>query len=86
MQLIDKNELIKNLLKLSFYPALVNLAIVKTPTIELVRCKECKYWQDNNGGHPHEECRWGKEETPDADDFCSYGEKKEDNNEQTTTN
>lgn len=86
MQLIDKNELIKNLLKLSFYPALVNLAIVKTPTIELVRCKECKYWQDNNGGYPHEECRWGKEETPDADDFCSYGEKKEDNNEQTTTN
>lgn len=44
---------------------------------EVVRCKDCKYWQDNNGGYPHEECRWGKEETPDADDFCSYGERKE---------
>ena len=39
----------------------------------VVRCKDCKYWQDNNGGYPHEECRWGKEETPDEDDFCSYG-------------
>lgn len=44
---------------------------------EVVRCKDCRYWQDNNGGYPHEECRWGKEETPDEDDFCSYGERKE---------
>lgn len=43
----------------------------------IVRCKDCKYWQDNNGGYPHEECRWGKEETPDETDFCSYGERKE---------
>ena len=51
-----------------------------TPTadvVEVVRCKDCKYWQDNNGGYPHEECRWGKGETPDAYDFCSYGERKE---------
>ena len=46
-------------------------------SIDIVRCKECKYWQDNNGGYPHEECRWSKDETPDADDFCSYGERKE---------
>lgn len=45
--------------------------------VEVVRCKDCKYWQDNNGGYPHEECRWGHEETPDADDFCSYGERKD---------
>lgn len=44
--------------------------------VEVVRCKECRYWQDNNGGYPHEECRWGKDETPDADDFCSYGERR----------
>ena len=44
--------------------------------VEVVRCKECKYWQDNNGGYPHEECRWGKGETPDGDDFCSYGERR----------
>lgn len=45
--------------------------------VEVVRCKDCKYWQDNNNGYPHEECRWGKDETPDKDDFCSYGERKE---------
>jgi hypothetical protein len=44
---------------------------------EVVRCRDCAYWQDNNSGYPHEECRWGHGETPDADDFCSYGERKE---------
>lgn len=43
----------------------------------VVRCKDCKYWQDNNDGYPHEECRWGNGETPDANDFCSYGEQKD---------
>lgn len=47
------------------------------PTKDLIHCKECKYWQDNNGGYPHKECRWGKDETPDADDFCSFAERKE---------
>lgn len=46
--------------------------------VEVVRCKDCRYWQDNNGGYPHEECRWGKEETPDRDDFCSYGERRKE--------
>ena len=43
--------------------------------VPVVRCKDCKYWQDNNEGYPHEECRWGHGETPDANDFCSYGER-----------
>ena len=43
----------------------------------VVRCKDCKYWHDNNDGYPHEECRWGHGETPYANDFCSYGERKE---------
>ena len=45
--------------------------------VPVVRCKDCKYWQDNNDGYPHEECRWGHGETPDANDFCSYGERRE---------
>lgn len=44
--------------------------------VEVTRCKDCKYWQDNNGGYPHPECRWGRGETPDGDDFCSAGERK----------
>ena len=46
--------------------------------VPVVRCKDCKYWQDNNDGYPHEECRWGHGETPDANDFCSYGERRSD--------
>ena len=42
---------------------------------EIIRCCDCKYWQDNNGGYPHEDCRWGHEETPDPDDFCSFAER-----------
>jgi hypothetical protein len=63
----------------SFCEYIVDYFISKGVTIP-VRCGECKYWQDNNGGYPHTECRWGKDETPDADDFCSYGERKEDGN------
>lgn len=48
---------------------------------KVVRCKDCKYWQDNNDGYPHEECRWGHGETPDEEDFCSYGERKNNGNE-----
>lgn len=45
---------------------------------EVVRCKDCKYYQDNNNGYPHNECKWCKDETPDAYDFCSYGERKDE--------
>lgn len=58
----------------------IQQAVDEQPTVdavEVVRCKDCKYWQDNNGGYPHDECRWGNGETPDPDDFCSYGKRKE---------
>lgn len=53
-----------------------------TPTADVapvVRCRDCKYWQDNNGGYPHEDCKWDSYETPDVDDFCSSGERRDDN-------
>ena len=59
---LDRNRTARNLCKIGY--------------IKVVKCKDCKYWQDNNGGYPHEECRWGKNETPDADDYCSYGERR----------
>ena len=58
----------------------IQQAVDEQPTIDavsVVRCRDCKYWQDNNDGYPHEECRWGHGETPDANDFCSYGERNE---------
>ena len=57
----------------------IAIAALKQP--QIVRCKDCEYWQDNNGGYPNPECPWGKEETPDPDDFCSFGERKEDDGE-----
>ena len=45
---------------------------------ELVRCRECIYWQDNNDGYPHKDCKWREDETPDPEDFCSAGERRDD--------
>ena len=44
---------------------------------EVVRCKDCRWWQDNNNGYPHANCHWCETETPDEDDFCSLGERQE---------
>ena len=45
--------------------------------VDVVRCKDCRYWQDNQEGHyPNELCPWDKNETPDEDDYCSFGERK----------
>ena len=57
--------------------------------VEVVRCKDCKHWHeetgwcnqhshfwDDDGGfcHPWESCDW---KTFDANNFCSYGERKD---------
>ena len=46
---------------------------------QVILCKDCRYWQGNNGGYPHPECRWGHDETPDEDDYCSFAERVEVN-------
>lgn len=56
------------------------LSALRGPTREqVILCKDCRYWQDNNGGHPHPECRWSNDEMPDADDYCSFAERLEGN-------
>ena len=42
-----------------------------------VRCKDCQFWQDNNVGYLSMNCRWIDDEMPGPDDYCSYGERKE---------
>ena len=46
---------------------------------DLVRCKECKFRNVTEHGKQQYEdyCRWHPWESPDDDDFCSYGERKE---------
>lgn len=48
--------------------------LILSPEKGIVRCRNCRYWQDNNGGYPHKDCKWCATETPDANDYCSAGE------------
>lgn len=84
MRLIDADALIKEIKTdiedVGLQERKIFYRINDAPTIdavEVVRCKDCKYWQDNNGGYPNQNCRWNEQETPDADDFCSAGERRE---------
>ena len=46
--------------------------ILKAPSIDIVRCRECKHWNDAY-------ICWRRRTQPMAmnpDDFCSYGERK----------
>ena len=45
--------------------------IMVAPSIDIVRCKECKYW------HNKLCATWSQFRTieTEADDFCSYGER-----------
>ena len=49
-------------------------AIDEQPSIDIVRCKECKHWWNKYGDST---CMLHSDFTVDADDFCSYGERKE---------
>ena len=56
--------------------------IEEAPSIDIVRCKECRYWHDHITTSSW--CSRGAELRPqesgwikrNADDFCSYGERE----------
>lgn len=56
----------------------------KAPTVdavEVVRCKDCKWFADNNDGDwfgcwLFQTIQIIPEDTPKPDDFCSYGERR----------
>lgn len=55
-------------------------ALKAIPSIDIVRCKECKHyeWADNRAfGMPTKRCDWTGFEDVDDDDFCSRGERSE---------
>ena len=56
--------------------------LIAKGVLPVVRCKDCKWFADNNGGEWYG-C-WlfngifhGQSDIPTSDDFCSYGERKE---------
>lgn len=65
----------------------LSAAIHQTPAIEIVRCKDCARYEETCPGYGY--CyHWDYEQgmSPnqvESDDFCSYGERKD--NEETQT-
>ncbi len=87
MRLIDADAVLEELKRMEVEMMPAKLAHIYTavvvenaPTIDaapIVWCKDCRYYQDNNGGYPNTDCKWCKDETPDANDYCSCGERNE---------
>ena len=46
------------------------------PSIDIVRCQDCKYWNTDGCREGVGECTWAYYMTK-PDDFCSYGERRE---------
>ena len=46
--------------------------------IKVVRCKDCKYWNDEGLCKKHSSPIVGAIYGTDADDYCSEGERKDD--------
>lgn len=69
--------------------ALLKKKVADAPTVDavpVVRCKDCKWFADNNDGEWYgcqmfQVVRITPEDAPKPDDFCSYGERKENNHE-----
>ena len=54
---------------------LAEFLITEAPSIDIVRCKECRHWNALDISRPSP-CSVGLEDAK-ADDFCSYGQRKE---------
>ena len=50
-------------------------AMADAPSIDLVRCKECRYWNTKGCRDGVGECEWAYYMTK-PNDFCSYGERE----------
>ena len=90
MRLIDADALIKSIESdrdcsdmpsqwidgVNYAIDLIKLYEPTIDTVEVVRCKECKHWDNEDDAqrcsYTHNGLHWAK-----PDDFCSYGERKE---------
>lgn len=71
---MSDEELIENGLKKPYKkPEIIN----SKDLVPVVRCRDCKYWDNGNLSF---ECPWdyGRHGSSDEDDFCSYGERREE--------
>ena len=61
-----------------FDTAVMRIEQLPSAQPDIIRCRDCRYYQDNNNGYPHMNCKWDANETPDEDDFCSGAEMRTD--------
>ena len=50
--------------------------------LEIVRCKDCKYWRDSDGEyrrgvHAESKCPINRKDVFEGHAYCSYGERRE---------
>ena len=84
-ELIYKSDALRAILKADPYVSFCIDNIKPVDAVEVVRCKDCKYYQKNQYD-PEGEMRckcWCDWLPTDPDDFCSYGEKLPKITEQT---
>lgn len=76
---IEIDELISAIKTAPVWTGLDAITRIKTlPSIDIVRCKECR-WNENtciNHGEMKPRCKF-TDYVHTADDFCSYGERKD---------
>ena len=77
MRLIDADALIKKLDEQIQMPTFMDClsAINSAPSIDIVRCRECKYWDDTIPNEIYCSLLEGLCDIS-GDSFCSYGERE----------
>lgn len=81
MRLVDADDFIKKLALAPMIQEAMRKAFNQMPTVEVIRCKDCKWWKTNYSwnGNEHKICvREAYEPLRNAEDFCSRGERRED--------
>lgn len=61
---------------------IIKYVVPTVDAVEVVRCKDCKWFADNNDGDwfgcwLFQTIQIIPEDTPKPDDYCSYGERKD---------
>ncbi len=73
MKYVSIEELKREISKSPVWTGLDVMSRIKVmPTIDIVRCKECRYWRNKHGDSA---CML-LDAWINADDFCSHGERK----------
>lgn len=80
MRLIDADDFIEKLAIAPLVQEAMRKALNHMPTVDVVRCKDCKYGEPNGyGGTCYHYKRYETHEMS-PNDFCSRGERREDGN------